>query len=126
MKKVIPYIASQFRRDKIWLRRTRPSRRTYQIVLAVDDSRSMRENACAPRAVEALVTLSKAMASLEVGEVGLLAFGGSDSVRELHALGQPWSDEAGAAALSQLTHPVLHKPPPNQQTQCSSPFQVRT
>ena len=103
MKKVIPYIASQFRRDKIWLRRTRPSRRTYQIVLAVDDSRSMRENACAPRAVEALVTLSKAMASLEVGEVGLLAFGGSDSVRELHALGQPWSDEAGAAALSQLT-----------------------
>ena len=30
MRKVIPYIASGFRKDKIWLRRTKPSKRQYQ------------------------------------------------------------------------------------------------
>lgn len=44
MRKVIPYIASQFRKDKIWLRRTKPSKREYQICLAVDDSSSMVDN----------------------------------------------------------------------------------
>ena len=41
---VIPYIASQFRKDKIWLRRTAPSKRNFQILLAVDDSSSMSDN----------------------------------------------------------------------------------
>lgn len=41
---VIPYIASQFRKDKIWLRRTKPAKREYQIVLAIDDSSSMADN----------------------------------------------------------------------------------
>jgi midasin len=44
MRKVIPYIASQFRKDKIWLRRTKPSKRQYQIMLAIDDSSSMADN----------------------------------------------------------------------------------
>ncbi|MEQ2192426.1 hypothetical protein XENOCAPTIV_011514, partial [Xenoophorus captivus] len=44
MRKVIPYIASQFRKDKIWLRRTKPSKREYQICLAMDDSSSMVDN----------------------------------------------------------------------------------
>lgn len=29
MKKIIPYIASNFRKDKIWLRRNQPNKRTY-------------------------------------------------------------------------------------------------
>ena len=33
MRKVIAYIASHFRKDKIWLRRTRPDQRTYQVTL---------------------------------------------------------------------------------------------
>ena len=44
MKKLIPYIASNFRKDKIWLRRTEPEKRIYQILLALDDSLSMSEN----------------------------------------------------------------------------------
>lgn len=44
LRKVIPYIASQFRKDKIWLRRTKPSKRQYQICLAIDDSSSMVDN----------------------------------------------------------------------------------
>jgi midasin (ATPase involved in ribosome maturation) len=35
MRKIIPYIASDFRKDKIWLRRSRPSQRKYQVVLAI-------------------------------------------------------------------------------------------
>jgi midasin len=31
MKKIIPYIASEFRKDKIWLRRTKPNQRKYQV-----------------------------------------------------------------------------------------------
>lgn len=41
MRRVIPYIASHFKKDKIWLRRTRPSKRQYQIIMAVDNSSSM-------------------------------------------------------------------------------------
>ena len=31
MRKIIPYIASGFRKDKIWLRRTKASSRDYQV-----------------------------------------------------------------------------------------------
>lgn len=31
MRKVIAFIASNFRRDKIWMRRTRPDQRQYQV-----------------------------------------------------------------------------------------------
>ena len=146
MRKVIAYIASHFRKDKIWLRRTRPDQRTYQarscaalallcisngpatcpdswsgrqwcgvdskgtlwldhggtppyaahyallhvrlpckathswsaasscaearvgsqVVLAVDDSRSMREGGCGTFALEAVTLLARALARLEV------------------------------------------------------------
>lgn len=35
MRKIIPYIASQFRKDKIWLRRSKPSKREYQVAWCV-------------------------------------------------------------------------------------------
>ncbi len=66
MKKVIPYIASQFKKDKIWLRRTKPSKRTYQILLAIDDSKSMSNNHSGYLACEALTLISTALAKLEV------------------------------------------------------------
>lgn len=43
MKKVISFIASHYRNDKIWLRRTLPSKRDYKILIAIDDSLSMKE-----------------------------------------------------------------------------------
>ena len=76
MRKIIPYIASDFRKDKIWLRRSRPSQRRYQVVLAIDDSKSMAENACGHLALESMVLLARAMARLEVGEIGVVGFGG--------------------------------------------------
>ncbi len=66
MKKVIPYIASQFRKDKIWLRRTKPSKRQYQVLIAIDDSLSMRDKGAGRLALEALTTLCKALTQLEV------------------------------------------------------------
>ena len=45
MKKVISYVASNFRQDKIWQRRTKPDARKYQVVLAIDETRSMRVRA---------------------------------------------------------------------------------
>ena len=32
MKKIIQYIASNYRKDKIWLRRNLPSQRNYQVL----------------------------------------------------------------------------------------------
>ena len=46
MRRIIPYIASYFQNDHIWLRRVKPSRRDYQLLIAVDDSASMNENEC--------------------------------------------------------------------------------
>merc|ERR1712083_205969 len=44
MRKIIPYIASQFKKDKIWLRRVKPNKREFQILVALDDSSSMSDN----------------------------------------------------------------------------------
>ena len=44
LRKLIPFIASNYRKDKIWLRRTRRAKRNYSILLAVDDSSSMSDN----------------------------------------------------------------------------------
>merc|ERR1712100_240217 len=72
MKKVIPYIASHFRKDKIWLRRTKPNKRHYQVMIAIDDSESMSLNHSGPLACEAMTMIAKALSQLEVGELSIL------------------------------------------------------
>ena len=104
MRKIIPYIASDFRKDKIWLRRSRPSSRKYQVMLAIDDSRSMAENHCGHIALESMVLLARAMARLEVGEIGVVGFGaGANAVRTLHPLGAPFTDQEGPSLVSKLS-----------------------
>ena len=101
MRKIIPYIASDFRKDKIWLRRSKPSERRYQVVLAVDDSLSMSENKRDRAALEAMVLLARAMSRLEVGDIGVVGFGGC--VKTLHPLGEPFADQNGPKLVSKLT-----------------------
>ena len=101
MRKIIPYIASDFRKDKIWLRRSKPSERRYQVVLAVDDSLSMSENRRDRAALEAMVLLARAMSRLEVGDIGVVGFGGC--VKTLHPLGEPFADQNGPKLVSKLT-----------------------
>lgn len=97
MRKVIPYIASQFRKDKIWLRRTKPNKRQYQICLAIDDSSSMVDNHSKQLAFEALAVIGNALSLLEVGQVAVCSFG--ESVQLLHPFHEQFSDQSGARIL---------------------------
>eukprot|EP00392_Amoebophrya_sp_AT5.2_P004892 g4901.t1 len=78
MRKVISFLASNYRRDKIWLRRTKPSKREYQVLLALDNSRSMKDCGVAGLALQSLVLLCSALSRAEVGDVGVVAFGGDE------------------------------------------------
>ena len=71
MKKVISFIASNYRNDKIWLRRTLPSKRDYKILIAIDDSLSMKESNLGFFSLEASVAIGEALNRLEVGKVAV-------------------------------------------------------
>ena len=101
MRKIIPYIAIQFRKDKIWLRRTKPSKREYQILLAIDDSRSMALYHSKQLAMEALCVISGALSRLEAGSLGVLSFG--EQTKMVHRFDEPLSDQAGAFMIQQFT-----------------------
>jgi midasin len=102
MKKIIPYIASEYTKDKIWLRRTRPSQREYQVFLVLDDSRSMAESHSIHLAYEALVLVSKALSRLEVGDIGIAKFG--ETVDVLHGFNQgPLTDQAATQVMTAFT-----------------------
>ncbi|KAF1990977.1 midasin [Aulographum hederae CBS 113979] len=101
MKRIIPYIASQYKRDKIWMRRSVPSKRQYQIMLAVDDSKSMSESGSQELAFETLALVSKALTQLEAGELCIVGFGAD--VRVLHEFDKPFSSEAGVDVFRGFT-----------------------
>ncbi|KAE8442887.1 hypothetical protein EG329_002559 [Mollisiaceae sp. DMI_Dod_QoI] len=93
IKRIIPYIASQYKRDKIWMRRSVPSKRSYQIMLAVDDSKSMGESGSGSLAMETLVMVSKSLSMLEVGQICVVGFG--ETVKVAHEFEAPFSSDAG-------------------------------
>jgi midasin (ATPase involved in ribosome maturation) len=100
MKRVVEYIATEYRKDKIWLRRTKPHKRDYQVMLAVDNSASMSDNHCMQLAYETIATLSNAFNYLEVGQLGLMSFGERCDV--LHHLYEQFNTDAGAKILSRV------------------------
>lgn len=59
MKRLIPFLASNYRKDKIWMRRQKPNKRTYQVILAVDDSKSMTQNKCGESALVAMACIAR-------------------------------------------------------------------
>jgi len=101
IKRIIPYIASQYKRDKIWMRRSVPSKRNYQIMLAVDDSKSMGESGSGQLAFETLALVSKSLSMLEVGEICVVSFG--ESVTVAHEFDTPFSSDAGAHIFQHFT-----------------------
>ena len=100
MKRVVEYIATEYRKDKIWLRRTKPNKRDYEILLAVDNSVSMNDNHCIQLAYETIATLSNAFQFLEVGKFGLLSFG--EKVEQLADLQEQFNSDMGAKILSKI------------------------
>jgi len=98
MKRVIGYIASGYRKDKIWLRRTKPEKRDYRILLAVDDSESMKKSGAGDMALAALSTLANGMSQLEVGELGIASFG--EDMNLLHPFHKPFTSESGVGLMN--------------------------
>ncbi|GAA5875503.1 hypothetical protein JCM3774_003651 [Rhodotorula dairenensis] len=102
MKKIIPYIASEFTKDKIWLRRTRPSQREYQVLIAIDDSKSMADSHSVHLAFQSLALISRALTRLEVGGISVCRFGEDVDVLHPFEAGSV-SDEAGAQLINKFT-----------------------
>jgi midasin len=100
MKRVIEYIATEYRKDKIWLRRTKPNKRDYQVLLAVDNSSSMSENHCMELTYETICTITNAFNFLEVGQFGLLSFG--NKVNLIHDLSEQFGNDLGPRVFSQV------------------------
>ncbi|CAI5759429.1 unnamed protein product [Candida verbasci] len=96
MKRIIPYIASDFKKDKIWLKRTKPSKRQYQIMIAVDDSKSMSESKSTELAFHSIALVSKALSQLESGGLSIVRFG--EDVKVVHSFDKPFNSnqETGA------------------------------
>lgn len=101
IKRIIPYIASNYKRDKIWMRRTQPSRRAYQILLAVDDSKSMSERSGSHLAFATLALVAKSLSMLEAGQLCIVGFG--TDVHVAHAFQEPFSADTGAALVQHFT-----------------------
>lgn len=102
MKRVIPYVASNYRRDKIWLRRTKPDKRRYQVILAIDDSKSMSDSQNNIFALQSASLIIKALSKLEIGDIGIISFGGSGYLSVVHPLGKPFSEADGSILVNRM------------------------
>lgn len=98
MKKIIPYIASEFTKDKIYLRRTRASKREYEILIAVDDSKSMQGSA--HLVYETLALVTQALSRLEVGNISIARFG---ETADLLSTSKLIGGDDGATLLNSLS-----------------------
>ncbi len=98
MKRIIGYVASGYRKDKIWLRRTKPAKRDYRVLIAVDDSESMQKSQAGDMALRALATLANGMSQLEIGQLGVASFG--EDMRLLHPFNLPFTSESGVNVVS--------------------------
>lgn len=107
MRKIIPYIASEYTKDKIWLRRTKPSRREYQVLLSVDDSRSMAESRSVHLAHQTLALVAQALNKLEVGQISIARFG--ESVDILHPFGDTGFTDSDGANVMRAFHFDQHR-----------------
>ncbi|KAF6004502.1 AAA ATPase midasin [Cyanidiococcus yangmingshanensis] len=103
MRRLVDYVASNYTRDRIWMRRVRPDRRQYDIVVAVDDSASMRESGAYRLALESLVVVATALHRLELGHLGVIRFGVDAQVVHGLADGMPAAGPLGDRLVRQFT-----------------------
>lgn len=101
MRRIIPYIASQFKKDKIWMRRSKPSKRQYQVMIAIDDSKSMAESSSIQLAFDTVALVATALSVLEVGQIAVTKFGQRPEV--VHAFQDQFSSESGAKIFESFT-----------------------
>ena len=101
MKRIIGYIASGYRKDKIWLRRTKPAKRDYRVLIAVDDSESMQNGQAGDMALRALATLANGMSQLEIGQLGVASFG--EDMKLIHPFNLPFTSDSGVNIASSFS-----------------------
>ncbi|KAF4672212.1 AAA ATPase midasin [Perkinsus chesapeaki] len=87
MRKVLAWVASDYRKDRIWLRRNKPSKREHNVIVCLDNTKSMRSNESGELSLCAVYAITQAMSRLEIGTVGVSSFG--SSVRPLRTLASP-------------------------------------
>jgi midasin len=75
------------------LRRTKPAKRNYRVLLAVDDSESMKKSGAGEMALHAMATVAVGMNQLEIGELGVASFG--DDMKLIHPFHIPFTAESG-------------------------------
>jgi midasin len=100
LRRIIPYIASDYKKDKIWMRRTKPSKRQYQVMIAMDDSKSMSDSKSVKLAFDTLALTAKALSQLEVGQISIVRFG--EDVKTVHGFQEPFNAESGGRAVQQF------------------------
>jgi len=101
MRRLIPYIASDYRKDRIWMRRTRRERRNYEICIAVDDSASMRDVFTTEVTCQSLCLIERALRQLEVGRLSICKFG--EDVKVLTDFSSNEPTALGPLLLSELS-----------------------
>lgn len=101
MRKVISYVASNYRKDKIWLRRAEPNQRDYEIILAIDDTLSMSEKNVGYLALESLITLALAMTRLEVGRIAICGI--RNGLHEVLPFDKPFLPSEGQRILNEFS-----------------------
>jgi len=98
MKKIIPFLASNYRNDKIWMRRSVPNKRDYKIFLMIDDSLSMKEHGLGFFALESVVSILQALDILEIGEVCVGAM--RENLKIVHGFNEKYSRQKASYILS--------------------------
>ncbi|KAH0786656.1 P-loop containing nucleoside triphosphate hydrolase protein [Histomonas meleagridis] len=96
MRKIIPFIASGFRKDKIWMRRIQPDQRNYQIMLCIDNSLSMQDGV-GELALQSVCLIIQSLTLLGIGELSVIKFG--DVIEIVHQFGEQWNDETGSLMM---------------------------
>jgi MoxR-like ATPase len=100
IKKIISFIASNYRNDKIWLRRTLPFERNYYVTLAIDDTLSMKEHNLGFFALESLVIVSSALNKAGIGKVSICGI--KEDIEIYQTFNDMFSKEKGSQILSKF------------------------
>ena len=98
MKKIINFIASNYRQDKIWLRRTLPHERDYYITIAIDDSLSMKEHNLGFFALQSMIILSSALSKVNIAKISVCSI--ENEMHLLNSFDESLSKEKLAYILS--------------------------
>ncbi|VDK69682.1 unnamed protein product, partial [Onchocerca ochengi] len=100
MRRLIAYIASGYRKDKIWLRRTKKAQHNYQILIAVDDSASMHDNQIKLKACQSVAMIESGLRRLEIGQLAICKFGAS--VKMISDFGNYGDSGLGGKLINEL------------------------